>query len=384
MTFLIFVIILAVLVLSHELGHFLVAKLFGIRVDEFGFGFPPKIFSRKYGETTYSLNLLPLGGFVKIFGEDPTHEVLDKNHVDFNRSLYHKPRYIQAAVIVAGVLFNLILGFAMLSGGFMAGLPVPAGFTELGPKPEDSKLIITGILKDSPAELAGLKTGYNIVFLSTKDSSIQIMDPEKVSEFISINKNKEVFVGYKIPLESGLLADIGLGPLDFKPETKTISIVPKEGIISGRAGIGISMDLVGILKLPFFQALYAGATGAYYLFTNTLSGLYQFVAGLFSGESVGMSVSGPVGLVGVVGSAAHFGLAYLLALTALISINLAVLNLVPFPALDGGRLFLILVESVIRKPLDPKIVNTLNVGGFVILLCLMIFVTYGDIVKLMS
>lgn len=384
MTLIIFLIILGVLVLSHELGHFLVAKFFGIRVDEFGFGFPPRIFSWKYGETVYSLNLLPFGGFVKIFGEDPTHEIINKDHKDLKRSLYHKPRYIQTAVIGAGILFNLLLGWAALSFGFMAGLPVPAGFTTLGPKPENSLLLITGVLPESPAEMAGFRPGYQLVFLSTKYSSLQNMLPEEVAKFIASNAGKEIYLGYKLPLESGILSDIGLGPLDYATETKIAIVVPKEGVIDSGPGIGISMDLVGVLKLRFFQAFYAGAVGAGSLFISTLSGVYSFVAGLFSSQSQVISVSGPIGLIGVVGSAARFGPAYVLALIALISINLAVLNLVPFPALDGGRLFFLLIESIIRRPLNPKIVNILNLGGFLLLLCLMLFVTYGDVLKLIS
>ncbi len=384
MVVLIFIIILAVLVLSHELGHFSVAKLFGIRVDEFGFGFPPKIFSFRYGETLYSINLLPFGGFVKIFGEDPTNEIINREHKDYKRSLYHKPRYVQASVIVAGVFFNLILGWVMLSGGFMAGLPVPSGFTSLGPKPEDSKLVITGIIKGSPAELAGLKAGYSITYLATDNSSLKNMNPEEVSKFIASNAFKEIYIGYKVPAKTSMLVDIGLGPLDYGEGTKTIVVVPKTGVIGDKPGIGISMDLIGILKLPFFHALYAGALGAYSIFVSIASGLFHFVIGFFAGESSTASVSGPIGLIGIVGEATNFGLAYILALTALISLNLAVLNLVPFPALDGGRLLFLLIESVIRRPLNQKVVNALNVSGFLFLLGLMLFVTYSDILRLTS
>lgn len=384
MAILIFIIILAVLVLSHEFGHFITAKFFGIRVDEFGFGFPPKIFSFKRGETVYSINLLPFGGFVKIFGEDPSGEALDKEHKDFKRSLYYKPRYIQALVVVAGVVFNLILGWVMLSGGFMAGLPVPAGFTSLGPSPEESKLLITGVLKDSPAELAGLRPGYNIIFLATKDSSIQNVTPEEVSNYIASHSGENIYVGYKTPVKSGALVDVGLGPLDYNSDMETAVVTPVAGVIDGRSGIGISMDSVGLLKLPFFEALYAGLLGVYSLFVGTISGLFNLIVGFFVGQSLTASVSGPIGLIGIVGDAVSFGFAYILALTALISVNLAVLNLVPFPALDGGRLFFLLIESIIRKPLNPKVVNTLNISGFLILLGLMFVVTVGDVLKLTS
>ncbi len=382
MTILIFIIILAILVLSHELGHFFFAKMFGIRVDEFGFGFPPKLFSFKRGETVYSINLLPFGGFVKIFGEDPTTNVINKEHQDFERSLYHKPKHVQALVILGGILFNIVLAWLALSIGFMSGLPVPADFTSFGPKPEDSKLLITEVLSGSPAELAGLKSGYSIVSLATKDTVLENLNPELVSDFISSHNGEEIYVGYEVPLESNTLIDIGLGPLDYNAEIKNLIVIPQEGIIGSKSAIGVAMGQVGILKLPFFKSLYAGILGVNFLFKSTALGLINFVTGFFIGSSVTASVSGPIGLIGIVGSAVHFGFSYVMALIALISVNLAVLNLVPFPALDGGRLFFLLIEFIIRRPLDSKIVNALNFGGFVFLLFLMLFVTYGDIVKL--
>ena len=382
MTIIIFLIILAVLVLSHELGHFSVAKFFGIRVDEFGFGFPPKIFSWKKGETIYYINLLPLGGFVKIFGEDPTSDVLDKDHKDAERSLCHKPRHIQAAVIFAGVLFNLILAWLVMSLGFIYGLPVPEGFSKLGPDPASSKLIVTGILKGAPAEEGGLKPGVNLVYLATKEDSIQSLNIDSVEKFITSHEGQEIFVGYKEPANSGVLISVGMGPLDYGQETKTAVVIPKKGIIGDKPGIGISMDMIGILKLPFFEAIYAGGVAVYALFQSTISGLFHYIIGFFTGTSTAGSVSGPIGLIGIVGDAARFGIAYILALVALISVNLAVLNLVPFPALDGGRLFFLLIESIIRKPLNPKVVNVLNIAGFLFLLVLMLVVTYGDILKL--
>ncbi|MBI3632492.1 MAG: site-2 protease family protein [Candidatus Vogelbacteria bacterium] len=384
MTIVIFLIILAVLILSHEFGHFLVAKFFGIRVDEFGFGFPPRILSLKNGETVYSINLLPLGGFVKIFGEDPIIEVLDKNHKDADRSLYRKPRYIQAAVVVAGVFFNLILAWLAMSFGFMAGLPLPEGFSTFGPDSATSKLLVTEVLPASPAQIAGLKPGENLVYLATKDSSVQNLSSGSVQRFIVAHGSEQIFVGYKEPIDSGLLVGIGMGPLDYRAETKVAIVTPKRGVVGDRPGIGISMDSVGIVKLPFFEAFHAGLLAVYSLFTSTASGLFRFILGFFVGTSLSASVSGPIGLIGVVGDAARFGIGYLLALTALISTNLAVLNLVPFPALDGGRLLFLLIESIIRRPLHPKIVNALNIAGFLFLLGLMMWVTYGDIRSLIK
>ncbi len=384
MVILIFIIILAVLILSHELGHFSAAKFFGIRVDEFGFGFPPKIFSFKKGETVYSINLLPLGGFVKIFGEDATDEIIKNKPEDFKRSLYHKPRYIQMVVVVAGVVFNIILAWLALSLGFMNGLPVPADFAPLGSKVQDVKLLITEVLPGSPAELAGLLPGDNILSLTNGGNSILVISPSDVSNFIASHNGEKIFVGYKIPVKRGALVNIGLGPLDYGAEIKTAEVTPRQGVIGNQPGIGIAMDQVGILKLPFFTSLYAGLIGTSSLFVSTALGLFNFIVGFFAGQSSAASVSGPIGLIGIVGSAAQSGFSYILALVALISVNLAVLNLVPFPALDGGRLFFLLIESVMRRPLNVKVVNSLNIVGFFFLLGLMLVVTYGDILKLTS
>ena len=177
---------------------------------------------------------------------------------------------------------------------------------------------------------------------------------------------------------------MGLSLLDYNEDIKTTAVVPTLGVVEGRPGIGIAMDQVGILRLSFFKAVYAGLIGTGALLFATVSGLLHFIFGLFDGASVTASVSGPIGLIGIIASATEFGLPYLLALVAFISVNLAVLNLVPVPALDGWRLLFLLVESVIRRPLNPKIVNALNVSGFVFLLLLMLLVTYGDIIKLIS
>ena len=361
MSVLLFLIVLGVLVLSHEFGHFIVAKKSGIRVDEFGFGFPPRIFGFKRGETVYSLNLLPFGGFVKIFGENPDQESLVG--ADSGRSLTSKPRYIQAAVLVAGVVCNLLIAWLFLSVGFMSGLPVStsSGMSVSGP----TKLLITSVRAGSPAEQSGLKPGDEILTLASSKNiknKLETLAPVAVQEFIAENG------------ENNLTLEYQRGAIKSKTE-----VTPVAGLVANRVAVGITMDQVGISQLGIFPALWQGAKLTANLTLATVAGLWQLLTQAVAGQAKLDNITGPVGLAGLVSDAAGLGWVYLLSFTAFISINLAVLNLVPFPALDGGRLLFLLIEKIKGSSIKPQVANTLNLVGFGLLLLLMAVVTYGDI-----
>lgn len=363
MSVIIFIIILAILILVHEFGHFIVAKKSGIRVDEFGLGFPPKIFSKKWGDTLYTLNAIPFGGFVKIFGEDQHNENLSPE--DKKTSFVYKPRWIQASVLVAGVTMNIIFAWFAISVGFMIGLPSPVDYNGFG-KVSDPKIIITEVLPDSAAKTAGLISGDEIVkVVSTIGDVDKDLTPESIKNLIE-NSTGDVEITYKR----------GNLPLD------TVSVSPKYDQESKSRLVGITMDSMGILKLSPPLAFVEGARTTYFLTKNTASGLFSFLGGVFTLQSDLSQVSGPVGIAHVVGEARTLGFVYLLTLTALISINLALINLLPFPALDGGRLLFVLIEAVTRRPISPKFVKISNYVGFVFLLALMIVVTTHDIWKL--
>jgi len=368
MGILLFFVVLAVLVLSHEFGHFIVAKLSGIRVDEFGFGFPPKLIGINKGETEYTFNLIPFGGFVKIFGEEENEEFVHAGMEEKKRSLTGKSRKIQAAVISAGVIFNLILAWFLISVGFMVGTTIVAGSVSEKYVLTDTHIILTQVFPDTPASSAGLEAGDEIIYLVTDKDALQgeNITVENIQNFISVNEGNNIFVGYK---------------RDEKP-VAVVSVVPISGIIEGHAAMGISLDKAGFLKLPFLNSLYEGFILTSKITYNMIISLADFFYGFFTGESSLKSVSGPVGLVSIVSDVSKEGIVKLLNLVSLISINLAVLNMVPFPALDGGRLFILLIEGIRRKPLNPKITNTINVFGFFILLGFMFAVTYSDIMKL--
>ena len=363
MTVLIFIIILALLVLVHELGHFIVAKASGIRVDEFGLGFPPRMFGKKIGETIYSINWIPFGGFVKIFGENP--DVESTTGPDASRSFVNKNRAIQAAVLVAGVAFNMIFAWLLISAGFMVGLPTSTSDASDPSKIQNVRLTVTAVLPESPAAKAGIKAGDTLASLAVGEDLAAIMQPETVQRFIEEHQNEEITLVHK-----------------RGTDVLTTKVMPAEGFIDGRKSIGIAMDEIGTLKLSLLPALGRGAETAFGLAKAITVGFVSFIAEIFQGQAKLSDLSGPVGIAGLVGDARALGFIYLLTFTAFISVNLAVLNLMPFPALDGGRLLFVAIETVIRRRIKPEIANAVNGIGFALLILLMVVVTFRDITKL--
>ena len=363
MSILIFFIILLVLIIVHEFGHFFSAKRFGIRVDEFGFGFPPKLFSRKYGETEYSFNALPFGGFVKIFGESPDEESL--TGPDAGRSLLNKPKWKQAVVLFAGVFANFLLAWFLFSVSFMSGLPMSAGSGIKSESLQDLHLSVVEVLKNSPAETAGLKAGDRVISVKSASEALTEISPETLKSFVNSHPNDEIEIGY------------------VREKSQIQFIKTKPTLIEGTPMLGIAMDMVGIAKLPIFKAFREGMRLTLFATAGIAKGLYTLISEAVMGKGSFASVTGPVGLVGIVGTAYKFGFAYLLSFTALISLNLAILNLLPFPALDGGRLFFLLIEKVKGSRINPKFANAANTVGFALLIILMLAVTYHDIVKLL-
>ncbi len=376
MNIFIFIVILLVLVLVHEFGHFFAAKKFGIRVDEFGFGFPPRLFSFKKGETEYSFNLLPIGGFVKIFGENFDEADFvevgflekDKNSKEnFSRSLVSKPKYKQAIVLSAGILANFLLAWLLFSIGFMSGLPSSVGSEPKGYSVTDTHLVLVSVLADSPAEISGLKSGDKIVSIQSGKDIVSKINPDTLKSFIVSHPKEEIELGY-------------LRGKDEK--VNVVKMIPTQNSTGENPSIGVSMDEIGVVKLPVFRAFWEGLKLDWSVTESTVIGLYTLIKDGLMGKGSFSSVTGPVGMVGIIGNAYQFGFIYLLSFTALISINLAIINFIPFPALDGGRLLFLLIEKIKGSRLNPKFANTANMVGFTVLIILMFLVTYHDVVKL--
>ncbi|MFH0845906.1 MAG: RIP metalloprotease RseP [Patescibacteria group bacterium] len=364
MSILIFIIILGVLIFVHELGHFIFAKRTGMLVEEFAIGFPPRIFSFKKGETKYSIGIIPLGGYVKIFGEEYGEENGEINEKNKDRSFTQQPKKNQALVLAAGVTFNLLLAWILFAVAFGSGMPVSVN-TFSGMEIENPQLMLVDVLKDSPAEKAGLVAGDSILYLNSGEDSLQNFENTLVAEdFIATHGGKEINIFYHHGNENILT-----------------TIVPEEGVVEGKFAIGVSLDMVGEVRLPFFMAIWEALKTTANLTIMTIVGLFWFVVGIFNGASSLSQISGPVGIVSMVGGALNFGFIYLLSFTALISINLAVINLIPIPALDGGRILFVLIEKIKGSPIKPQIANGLNLLGFGLLLLLMLVITVNDILN---
>ena len=355
LTIVIFVLLLGVLVLVHEWGHFFVARKFGVRVQEFAFGFPPRLASITRSGTRYAINLFPLGGYVKIFGEGGEGET----HPE---SFSSRPLWQRLSIIAAGVAMNFILAWALFSLGHGLGLPTVLAETEAG---EGAEVTIIGVAQDSPAEAAGFMFGDIIQEVRISDESVSVTTIEDMQRFIDLHRGEAVSV---IALRKG--------------ETISLVATPRVRPPEGEGALGIAMARVGIVRAPWWRAPWDGlktTASATVGITRALGGaLRDFIS---RGE-VPPDVSGPVGIFVFADESRRLGVIYLLELAGILSVNLALLNILPIPALDGGRILFLFIEGVRGVRMSPKFEQLIHTVGFVLLLTLMAAITYRDIVRI--
>jgi len=371
MSALILILIIITLVVVHEFGHFIAAKLAGMRVEEFGLGYPPRAKTLgKIGETSYTLNWIPFGGFVKIYGED---DPLQKN----TRAFASKNRFVQAIVLVAGVTMNVLLAYALIVGALVVGTPHALTPEEVATA-EGVQLMVMHVLPGSPAATGGMVPGDVIVnAVHTHDAwnpvenpDVESLTPESFTQFVGGSGGNTIKLS--VARGGGEVA---------------LTAAPTKGIVTSdpeRYALGVEVASVGVVALPLAEALKEGVYTTWGALVLTAQGLAQFFAGVFTLTADLAQVSGPVGIAGVVGSASAEGAGSLLSIVALISINLALINLIPVPALDGGRLLFVIIETVIRRPIKPSVAQAVNSIGFVFLLLLMLVVTAHDIFKIVG
>lgn len=366
----IFLVVLFVLVLVHEWGHYIVAKLTGMRVDEFAVGFPPTIWSRTIGETRYALNALPIGGYVKILGEDGDETATPLSEADRARTFGARPKWAQALVLLAGVTMNMLLAWVLLIVIAASLIGGERAVSEADYTGTNARLFVAEVLEDSPA--AGkIPAGAYItaVIVEGEEMSLNRLTPTRFSEVVSEAGGMPVVVTY-----------------EFSEEVRTVTLVPESRTTEGedRVVVGVSLALLAPVEYGLIGAIAEGTMATIDWTKRVTVGIFTFFGDILMGQADFSTVAGPVGLVGYVGDAAAQGVLQLLFFTALISINLAVINLLPIPALDGGRLVLVAVETVLRKPLSPVLAGRANAIGVIFLIALMIAVTVSDVWKLFS
>lgn len=360
LTILFFIILLGVLVLVHEWGHFIVARKFGVRVEEFAFGFPPQIASTVKNGTRYALNLIPLGGYVKIFGEsgDPPAGGEHDPESFSSRSIGQR-----VLIIVAGVAMNLILAWFLFSLGHGLGLPTVIGE---GDHVLHAKVAVIGIAPASPAEQAKFFFGDTIVSLKSGVDSVSVDRVEQVQDFIATHRGAVVLV---MVLRG--------------KEQHDLEVTPRINPPSGEGPLGIAMARVGIVRAPWWRAPWDGLKTTANAVVAIATSLWQILRDLVSHGRVPAEISGPVGIFVFADESRRLGLVYLIELAAVLSVNLAILNVLPIPALDGGRILFLFIEKVRGARVNQKREQLIHTIGFAILIALMIAITYRDIVRIL-
>lgn len=356
--------ILLVLVIVHEFGHFIVAKLTNMRVDEFAFGFPPRLFSKKIGETTYAVNALPLGGYVSILGENGgEQDSLPEGAKHNPRAFANRPWWAQLLVLVAGVTMNMLLALFIFIGISYGKVQMSVEDITYGKLVRDPSLMVIEAAAESPAYKAGIVPGSVILKVKSGGVYANLTTADSLITFIKSHQNDPFFISYKKP--DGVVTDT------------TIAAV--YGIVPDKKAIGISVENVGVLETTIAQAISIGARRTYDMTTMTLDGLTGVISSAIKGESVIKSLSGPIGIAKIVGQTSEYGYSAVLTLVAVLSINLAIFNILPLPALDGGRMVVVIIETVIRKRIPFKYYSWANTLGFVLLMILLVIVTIHDI-----
>lgn len=358
-----FLLILTILVLVHELGHYLVSKMFKVKVEEFGIGFPPAIYKKKQpGKTTFSINLLPLGGFVKLYGEDGSNQ----NDPD---SFASKPIMKKILILIAGVFNNFVFGFLILSILLLIGLPLMGDFDEVynylskDAIIQKEELIVSLVTKNSPAENANIKVNDKILGYGLSDAEANKNNAlSSFQTYISNNRGRNVYI-----------------KLNQNSKEVMVSVVPRLVNPKNDGAIGIGLTSSVYYSYPFgrnFVEAFKMIGKTFELFFKTIGGVFTSI---FNLKSKDHNVAGPVGIAVVTKNIAGLGFSYLFAFMASFSINLAIVNMLPIPGLDGGRILMLLIEKIIRRPLGQKIENYSIGIGLAFLILIVIFVTIKDI-----
>ncbi|MCD5396118.1 MAG: site-2 protease family protein [Candidatus Pacebacteria bacterium] len=360
MEFIIFILILGFLIFIHEFFHFLTAKKSGVLVEEFGFGLPPRIFGKKIGETIYSINLLPFGGFVRLYGEE--------RRIEDKRSFSAQRPKIKTKILLAGVLANFLLAvilFYLVLGAENFEVYLPSIFDQrflLGK--EERYPIIAYVAKNSPAERAGLRE-YDLIIQANNQ---KFERGEKFAEFVNQNRGKKIILEVR----------------NLKEKMKReVEIVPRENPPKGEGPLGIKIGLVSYLQYKkISEKIFSGFLHSINVLDYSFRIFGKLVKLSFQKatiEPIAESVTGPVGIFFLVKTTFKEGIIALLGLVALLSLSLGIINLLPIPATDGGRMIFVLYEGLFKRPVPEKFERNFNLAGYFLLLLLLFLITFKDI-----
>ncbi|MFC2017064.1 RIP metalloprotease [Chloroflexota bacterium] len=336
--------VLVVIIIAHELGHFITAKASGVRVEEFGLGFPPRLLSVRRGETRYSLNAIPLGGFTKMAGEEDPK---------VPRSLASKSIGIRLLVLSAGSLMNLLLPLLLFSIAFMIPYNLVVG-----------QVTVEEVAPNSPAARAGIEPGDMFLRVNGKP----VRNTGDLHRYIQLNLGKEITLLIK----------------HSDSTTENVQIIPRWKPPEGQGAMGVlvrtSNPTIISQHEPFWKAIPLGISACIETFVLFKNGIVSVIIG-----AIPMALAGPVGIAQLTGEVAKAGISPLLEFAAFLSINLAIINLFPLPALDGGRIVFVLLEWVRRgRRISPRTEGLVHTTGFILLMTAMLAITYQDIIRIIS
>lgn len=349
-TFITFFVVLSLLVFVHEFGHFIVAKKLGIRVEEFGFGLPPRVWGVKRGETIYSINALPIGGFVRLSGEDEAENSGKLSESERKRHFWARSKKERAAVLLAGVTMNFLLATAIISYIFTQGVYVPS-----------DHVTITGVVADSPGAAAGIHAEDIVVSMGGKDI--------KTSEELITTTNE--FAGTETTM---------VVLRDGTPVTLTVT--PRKDPPENQGPMGITITNLEEKRYAWYQAPFYGMIEAIKLSYIMVTTLLMLIYRLVTFQKVAVDVGGPVAIYQATGQAVKSGVNSVLQLAGLLSLNLAIINVLPIPALDGGRLLFVVLEKFIGRKVKPRAEQVAHQIGFAFLIGLIVLVTVNDILRI--
>jgi regulator of sigma E protease len=379
----IFFFILFTLVIVHEAGHFIFAKLMKMRVDEFAFGFPPKLFSFTRGETKYSFNLIPLGGYVKIFGENTLEDdnlnlkQKEQNKKDKNRSFESKSASARIFVLLGGVIFNILATIIFFAISYMIGSQASIDTEQAKSiSPDKRQVIVQSISPDSNLYKQGMRSGDSIVSVGA-DGFVLSQDglyAESITELSKNNQNSIISINY-ITKETGKVSEVGA--------------IPQAGIVEGKKVLGLALADIAYQKLNFTDAITRGASDTYKYIVLIFKELGKLIYGsIFGSDKIEDALAGPVGLAASTKDIASRDMAAILTFAGALSLSLAVFNILPIPALDGGRILFVLFEwptkLIFKRKISKNIEQAFHALGFAFLIGLMVYITYFDILKLVN